>query len=337
MGSLSVERARQLLGGDQPVAGRANRQGLTLLTLERRGWPWRRRDPNRRAERQVRPGSRLIATGAVLLFFLGSGLLAVSYAAQYAYVLHERGQHVASVIEAGALDVGMIIFALLAMGLARAGKPAKIERAAVVVCAAGSALMNFAPAEASDWRSVLAWTMPPIFLAFVVDRTVRTLQRHVLGEDEGRSPWAAFGFAVRRLARFTALAVLYSLRFGIDRTGTWTGVRQAIINATPLPAPPAIDIYARATARPCARAGLSGLPPPLPEPTPAAAAVFATGDRAGSKKAVLLSLYCQHEGYGDRARVSRIAAELAPQAGLQAGTARTYLGEALRQIGKDAR
>jgi hypothetical protein len=44
-----------------------------------------------------------------------------------------------------------------------------------------------------------------------------------------------------------------------------------------------------------------------------------------TKKAVLLALYRAHPHYGDRSQTSRVAAELAPQAGLQAGTARTYL------------
>lgn len=299
-------------------AAHTNVNGTTVLTTPH-WWQWR---PRARQRHEVKPGSRLIATGAVLLFLLGTGLLAVSYAAQYAYVLHERGQHIASLIEAGALDVGMIIFALLAMGLARAGKPAKIERAAVVACAAGSALMNFAPADASNWRSVLAWTMPPVFLAFVVDRVVRTIQRHVLGEDEGRSPWAVLGLAAYRLARFAALTVLYSLRFVIDRRGTWSGVKQAIVNATPLPEPPVAVIAVNPTSH---------------APSPGTARRALPARAGGSKKAVLLNLYREHEGYGDKGRVSRIAAELAPLAGLQAGTARTYLGEAVRQIGDDAR
>jgi hypothetical protein len=238
MGSLSADRARQLLGADlswrDVKAAHTNVNGTTVLTTPH-WWQWK---PRSRQRHEVKPGSRLIATGTVLLFVLGCGLLAVSYAAQYAYVLHERSQHIASLIEAGALDVGMIIFALLALGLARAGKPAKIERAAVVVCAAGSALMNFAPADPHSWRSVLAWTMPPVFLAFVVDRTARTVQRHVLAEEEGRSPWAVLGLGSYRLARFMVLAALYSLRFVIDRSGTWAGVKQAIILATPLPAAP---------------------------------------------------------------------------------------------------
>jgi hypothetical protein len=250
---------------------------------------------------------------------LGTGLLAVSFAAQYQYVLRERHQHVASLIEAGALDVGLIIFSLLAIGLARAGLSAKVERAAVMGCAIGSAVMNYAAADVTSPRSVLAYCMPPVFLAFVVDRVVRTIQRHVLGMGEGRSPWAVVGTAMARLARFTGLSVLYVLRFLVDCKGTCAGIRAAILNATPLPelAPAAGDDDQDEDERPDReRRGRRRNDGRRPRNGP-------------SKKSALLDLYRRHESYGDRARASRVAAELAPQAGLQAGTARTYLYEHL--------
>jgi hypothetical protein len=238
MDTLTADRARELLGGvlngHDVLGGQANHNGVTLLTTPHR-WQRRPRRP-RRERREVRPGSRLIGTGGVLLFLLGSGLLAVSFAAQYAYVLHERHQHIASLIEAGALDVGLMIFSLLALGLARAGLSAKIERAAVIACATGSAVMNYAAADVTSPRSVLAYCMPPVFLAFVVDRVVRTIQRHVLGMSEARSPWAVFANAVRRITRFWVLSVLYVLRFLVDCRATCAGIKQAIVNATPLPA-----------------------------------------------------------------------------------------------------
>ncbi len=64
----------------------------------------------------------------------------------------------------------------------------------------------------------------------------------------------------------------------------------------------------------------AALLPALPEePVPEA-----TGPPR-TKKAVLLALYRAHPDYGDRSRASRVAADLAAQAGLQAGTARSYL------------
>jgi len=70
------------------------------------------------------PGSVLVAVATGMLFVLGVGLFAVSLDAQYRYVFHAKHQSAVSWVEALALDVGMAIFSLLALGLARAGKPA---------------------------------------------------------------------------------------------------------------------------------------------------------------------------------------------------------------------
>ena len=137
-----------------------------------------------------RPGSVLVAVATGLLFLLGVGLFAVSLDAQYRYVFHAKHQSAASWVEALALDVGMAIFSLLALGLARAGKPARAERVLIMACAAASGVMNFAAANDASPKSVLAYVMPPVFLAVVADRVVSVARRHVLGEDE-RSPWLA--------------------------------------------------------------------------------------------------------------------------------------------------
>jgi hypothetical protein len=309
MGSLNAERARQLLGGDinghDLVAGHANRNGLTLLTTPHR---WQRRQ---RSRREVRAGSRLIGTGGVLLFLLGAGLLAVSFAAQYEYVLRERHQHIASLIEAGALDVGLIIFSLLALGLARAGLPAKVERGAVIACAIGSAVMNYAAADVTSPRSVLAYCMPPVFLAFVTDRTVRTVQRHVLGMAEGRSPWAVLGTTVARILRVAGIGALYGLRFLVATPSTCSGVRRAILAATPLPEAVAVE----------------------PERPHRERKPGSGRGRGPGKTARLVAL--AKERHGDLARiplsdVSKIATAIAPEVGLHPASARTALLGAVR-------
>src|SRR5260370_15143629 len=249
--TLTADRARALLGGGgelnghdvlsghEVLGGHASQRGTLLITQPRHFWPrlfGGRHQAQARAESQEkRPGRRLIGTGAVLLILLGAGLLAVSFAAQYEYILHERHQHIASLIEAGALDVGLIIFSLLALGLAMAGLPAKVERAAVLACAIGSAVMNYAAADVTSPRSVLAYCMPPVFLAFVGDRVVRTIQRHVLGMRDGQSPWAVLAAAAARILRFLALVTLYGLRFVLAAPSTCSGLRRAILAATPLP------------------------------------------------------------------------------------------------------
>ena len=89
------------------------------------------------------------------------------------------------------------------------------------------------------------------------------------------------------------LVLLYCLRFALAAPQTARGLRQMVLDATPLPA----------------------LEAPAAE----------TGEPSCTKKSVFLALYRAHPDYGDRRRASRVAAALAPQAGLQPGTARSYL------------
>jgi hypothetical protein len=258
-------------------------------------------EPGQRLETSMRretgtsrvPGSVLIGMAAWLLALIGGGALFVSFSAQYAYILAVRRQHAASVIEALLLDLGMIVFTLLALGLSRAGQPARAERALILVCAAASAYMNVSAADVASPRSVTAYAVAPVALAVVVDRVVAVIRRHVLADAEP-SAWTAAGRAAAAGARTGGLVLLYLLRFALAAPETARGVRQMVLDAAPLPALPDA---------------------PAPE----------TAGPSCTKKSVFLALYRAHPDYGDRRRASRVAAELAPQAGLQPGTARSYL------------
>ena len=239
------------------------------------------------------PGSVLIAVAAWLLALTGGGALFVSFTAQYGYILAVRRQDAASVIEALLLDLLMIVLTLLALGLARAGQSARAERALILACAVASSYMNVSAADLASPRSVAAYAVAPVALAVAVDRVVAVIRRHVLADEES-SAWITLGRAAAAVARITGLAGLYVLRFALAAPQTARGLRQMVLDAAPL-AP---------------RAGA---------PTPG------TTEPPGTKKAALLALYRAHPDYGNHRTASRIAAELAPQAGLQAGTARTYL------------
>ena len=247
----------------------------------------------RRAGTGRAPGSVLIAVAAWLLALTGGGALFVSFTAQYTYILTVRRQGTVSVIEALLLDLLMIVFTLLALGLSRAGQSARAERALILVCAAASAWMNVSAADVASPRSVTAYAVAPVALAVVVDRTVAVIRRHVLADAEP-SAWTAVGRAVAAAARTIGLVLLYCLRFALAAPETARGLRRMVLDAAPLP--------------------------PLPQ-APAPGAI----EPPRTKKAVLLALYRAHPHYGDRSQTSRVAAELAPRAGLQAGTARTYL------------
>jgi hypothetical protein len=239
------------------------------------------------------PGSVLIGVAAWLLALIGGGALFVSFSAQYAFIFRVRRQDAASVIEALLLDLLMIVFTLLALGLSQAGKSSRAERVLILACAAASSYMNVAAADMASPRSVAAYAIAPLALAVVVDRVVAVIRRHVLADQEP-SAWSTASRAAAATARIAGLVLLYALRFALAAPETAPGLRRMVLDAAPLPPVPEVS---------------------APEETGA----------LRTKKAVLLALYRAHPDYGDRSRASRVAAELAAQAGLQAGTARTYL------------
>ena len=269
-------------------------------------------------------GSVLIGWAAWLLALIGAGALFVSFSAQYAYVFHVRHQDAASVIEALLLDLLMIVFTLLALGLSRAGKSSRTERILILACAAASAWMNVAAADTASLRSVVAYAVAPIALAVVVDRVVAVIRRHVLADEEP-SAWTAMGRSAVAAARLAGVLALYSLRLVLAPRSTGAGLRRAVLNAAPLPG-------SSAAALPPAAADVTALPAAV---TPGSAVSTspepqkpARGRRGESKTSRFLALVKERHGdlaAIDPAKVSRIASDLAPEVGLHPGSARAVL------------
>jgi hypothetical protein len=279
----------------------------------------------RLAGRERPPGSVLITAATWLLAILDAGLLYVSFDAQYTYIFAVKNAKVPAMIEAAMLDAGMIILSALGIGLAMRGKASKAERFLIMICSAASAGMNFAAANPASWRSVTAYTAAPVFLAIITDRVISVIRRHVLPGDT-ESAWACLGHAVIRAARLAALIVLYLLRTILAPKETATGLRRMVLAAAPVPG----------MTEPSAAPAINRTDEPEDHDDQAA-----DEDRQGddepavefaTKKQAFLSRYRGHPQYGIREAASRIAAELAPLAGLQAGTGRTYIAEELKRI-----
>ena len=260
------------------------------------------------------PGSRLVAAATILLGLLAAALFVVTLNAQYKYVFTVKQQSVPSMIEAASLDLGMAIFTLLALGLAMAGQSARLERALIVACAAGSAAQNYAAADVTSPRSVAAYVAPSLFLALVVDRVVAVMRRHVLGDAE-RSVWAAVGRGLVVMARGLAVVLLYLLRFALAPPSTGAGLRRVVLSAAPLPG-------AAPEALPAAEVPAIG-PAPVTEPPELEGA---------SKKTRLAWWYRQDPDYGNRAAVAAAAKRLCGRVSLSEGTARAYLGRICTEL-----
>ncbi len=166
---------------------------------------------------------------------------------------------------------------------------AEIADSGIIGAFAESQDVNVSAADVASPRSVAAYAVAPVALAVVV----AVIRRHVQADKEP-SAWTTVARAAAAAAKVVGLVLLYLLRFVLAAPETARGLRRMVLDAAPLPA-------------------LTQAPSPeaiRPPPT---------------KKAVLLALYRAHPGYGDRSSASRVAAELAPQAGLQPGTAHSYL------------
>ena len=226
-----------------------------------------------------------------------------------------KHQSVPSAIEAVGLDVGMVVFSLLALGLAMAGQSARIERALIVVCAVASAGQNYAAADVTSPRSVAAYVMPPLFLALVVDRVVAVVRRHVLGDAE-RSVWAAVGRGLAALVKGLGLVLLYLLRLVLAPPSTSAGLRRLVLVATPLPAAEKPE----KSERQGDEDDETKEPPEL---------------EGASKRARLAWWYKRDAAYGDRSAAAAAAKRIAPHVDLGEGTARAYIGQILADLEKE--
>jgi len=286
-------------------------------------------------------GNRVIAFATWLLVLLGAGLMYISFDAQYQFILAQKDAKVPSLIEAVMLDAGMVVLSALGIGLAQAGKPSRSVRVLIMICAGASAGMNLAAADPASWRSVAAYGAAPVFLAVITDRVIAVIRQHVLPLD-AESAWTPLGHVAVAVLRLAGFVILYLLRTVLAPSGTLRGLRQMVLDAAPVPG---MTDVRRAGGEPLP--GLthdheipehrSGLPSEAKYATQASA--DADDQRAGrpvtgfpTKKAAFLSCYRAHPQYGNQSAAGRVAAELAPLAGLQAGTGRTYIAEELRKL-----
>ena len=255
-----------------------------------------------RAKETRPPGSVLSARLAGCSASSPADVMPSPSPASTSHIFAARHQNIASIIEAGMLDVGMVIFSLLGLGLARLGKPARAERVLVIVCSSASAGMSYAAADVASPRSVIVYVAPPLFLAVAstgsspssAATSSATTKPHRGGPSAPPS-W------LRPARRAVAL---YTLRLALDCRETARGLRQAVLNAAPLPAAPAV----------------------VPQVT------FGGPRRPAARRPALLTLYRQDRRHGDRSPAARAAPTWPPNAGLHAGTARTYINEYLASL-----
>jgi hypothetical protein len=256
----------------------------------------------------------------VALGLLAGAAAVVSFQAQYRMVYAAKHVKAIAALEAGIPDVAAVVFAALGIALALQGKRALRPRALNVAAVATSIGMNYLAAEAG-WRGAAIWVMPSVAYALTSDTAISVIRAYVIARqhqldedlaDDETTPLAVVGGLL-----------LWFLRLFLAPKSTLSGFRSWVVEEVKV-AP------GRRAVLPGDRTSVAALPAAR---TPGSAAAStpraARAGRGPSKRARLIAAYEALRGadprYGDRAAVSQVARELAPAAGLEWGSARTYL------------
>jgi len=249
----------------------------------------------------------------------GLGVLAaaaavVSFTAQYQMIFAARRLALVAGLEAAIPDAAAVVFASLGIALALHGRRALRARVLNVASVAVSVLMN-AIAAAPGWRSVAIWAMPPVAYGLASDTLIGVIRAWAIARHKALNVRLA-DEQVTPLAVLGGLA-LWLLRLTLAPGSTLAGFRRWVIEECPV-AP-----GRRVTTR---------RPVPAITAPRRVAGNARQGPRDGTKTALFLALVTEHHGALATvpvADVARISAELAPQAGLNTGAARTALRKAV--------
>jgi hypothetical protein len=263
--------------------------------------------------------ARWLAASMLALGVLAAASATVSYAAQYRMVFAAKAVAPAAALEAAIPDVAALIFATLGVALALHGRRAIRARSLNVAAVATSVAMNVL-AAGHGWRDLAVWTMPPVAYALASDTAIGVVRARAVARQQAMNE-ALAGEETTPLAIAVGL-LLWLLRLVLAPASTLAGFRSWVLDECPV-APgrrghTATRKQRRAIAPAPRRAITSRAAPRQPR----------RGSRTGTKTARFLALVA--ERYGPLAAlpladVSRVCTELAPEAALNPGAARTAL------------
>ena len=256
-----------------------------------------------------------LGNAAAGLCVLAAAAAAVSCSAQYRMVDATRHFPAIAALEAGIPDVAALVFACLGVALALRGRRAVRARALNLVAVSASVFMN-AIAAGPGWRDLVIWVLPPAAYALASDTLIGVVRVWVIARHPGAARTPGRG----SLPAAAGGVLLWLLRLAVAPVSTLAGLRGWVVRECPVapgrratrPAPPPAE----------------AIPGPGTAPPP----------RKVTKTARFLNLVS--ERHGPLAQIplestARIAAELAPQAALDQGAARTALRKAVLAARQD--
>jgi hypothetical protein len=279
--------------------------------------PLRPRTPRNGQDRD-RP-ARWLTASMIALAVLAAASAVVSYSAQYQMVLAAKTVAPVAALEAGIPDVAALIFATLGIALALHGRRAVRARLLNVGAVATSVAMNVL-AAGHGWRDLAIWAMPPIAYALASDTAIGVVRAWTIARQKALNE-ALDGEETTPLAILGGV-LLWLLRLILAPLSTLSGFRRWVLTECPV-APG----HRAATPSPGSAAQLAPGPRRAITSRPAATS---TGTRSRSETKTDRFLALVAERYGPPAQfplahVARVCSELAPEADLHPGAARTAL------------
>jgi Protein of unknown function (DUF2637) len=253
-----------------------------------------------------------LRTAMAGLAVLAAAAALVSYQAQFQLVAGYKHAPMVAAVQAAIPDVAALVFASLGIALALHGRRAVRARALNVAAVATSVAMN-ALAAAPGWRALAVWVLPPVAYALASDTLIGVVRAWVIARQQQLGVRLA-GEEQTPLAIVGGLA-LWWLRLALAPASTLAGFRRWVVQECPV-AP--------------GRRGLSGRPsaPAITAGRPAAGRSSGRRHRPGSKTQRFLALVADRHGPLAQippGEVSPICTALAPEVGLDTGSARTAL------------
>jgi len=254
--------------------------------------PASRPDPDR--------SGRWLRNAAASLCVLAAA--AVSFTAQCRMAETARHLPAIAALEAAIPDAAALVFACLGIALALHGRRALRARTLNLASVAASVFMNALAAE-PGWRNLAIWALPPVAYALASDTLIGVVRARARARRHHLDTTLAAD-AATPLAILGGL-LLWLLRLALAPASTLAGFRAWVLEECPI---------APGRRAPTLR--------PAPSPHP----------RKATKTARFLDLVTERHGPLASIplhRVAGISADLAPQAGLNAGAARTALRKAV--------
>ena len=225
----------------------------------------------------------------------------------------ETARHLPAIaaLEAAIPDAAALVFACLGIALALHGRRALRARTLNVASVGASVFMN-AIAAAPGWRNLAIWALPPVASALASDTLIGVVRAAAIAPHQ--HPGTALAAEQATPLALLGGLVLWLLRLALAPASTLSGFRAWVLAECPV--------------APGRRA-----PRPAPPPVPAGPGWGrGTVPRKATKTARFLDLVTERSGPLASIplhRVAGIAAEVAPQVGLNVGAARAALRRAV--------